>query len=230
MKFSVVIPTWNEGAQIGSALKRLRQVSQSSPLEIILVDGNSTDDTVAQARDWADQVISLPNANRGEQFDAGAHKATGELLFFLRADCQPPDSWQQALEHFWLSASNRKVAATAFAVDYGSGFSMRLAARWSNSRVSLRGAAFGEHGLCTTPEIYKESGGYPHYACLEDMGFCERLQKIGRIVLMPERIWPAARRMRRDGPLMTGMRHLWLRARFSMGTSPDELWKTYGGL
>jgi hypothetical protein len=36
--------------------------------------------------------------------------------------------------------------------------------------------------------------------------------------------------MRRDGPLMTGARHLLLRARFAMGTSPDELAKADGGL
>jgi len=230
MKFSVVIPTWNEGAQIASALKRLRQVSDSSPLEIIVVDGNSSDGTPELARAWADQVIVLPRSNRGEQLDAGAKKATGELLFFLRADCQPPDNWQQALEHFWLSARSRKVAATAFAVDYGSGLSLRLASRWANSRVALRGAALGEHGLCTTPEIYRDSGGYPHYACLEDLAFCERLSRFGSIVLMPERIWPAARSMRRDGVVVSGLRHMLLRARFKLGASPDDLWKTYGGL
>ncbi|MBI3551331.1 MAG: glycosyltransferase [Elusimicrobia bacterium] len=230
MKFTVVIPTWNEDAQISSALKRLRQVSQQSPLEIIVVDGASTDATAAQAREWADQVLVLPRANRGEQLDAGARKASGDLVFFLRADCQPPDNWQQALEHFWLSTHAKKVAATAFTVDYGSGLALRLASRWANSRVSWRGAALGEHGLCTTPEIYRESGGYPHYACLEDLGFSERLAPLGGIVLMPERIWPAARGMRRDGPVKDGLRHLWLRLRFKLGASPDELWKAYGGL
>jgi glycosyltransferase involved in cell wall biosynthesis len=230
VKFSVVMPTWNEGAQIGSALKRLRQISQASPLEIIVVDGGSTDGTAGLAREWADQVISLEQSNRGRQLDEGARKASGDLLFFLRPDCQPPETWQQALEHFWLAAHSRKVAATAFAVDYGSGLSLRLASRWANSRVSLRKTVLSDHGLCMTPEVYRESGGYPHYACLEDIAFSQKLSRLGEIVLMPERIWPAARRMRRDGPINSGLRHLWMRLRFTMGTSPDDLWKSYGGL
>lgn len=230
MKFSVVIPTWNEGAQIVSSLKRLRQISQASPLEIIVVDGGSTDGTAGLAREWADQVISLEQSNRGRQLDEGARKASGDLLFFLRPDCQPPESWQQALEHFWLASHPRKVAATAFAVDYGSALSLRLAARWANSRVAWRGSVLGDHGLCTTPDIYRESGGYPHYACLEDMAFCDKLSRLGEIALLPERIWPAARGMRRDGPFKTGLKHLWMRFRFKLGTSPDELWKSYGGL
>jgi glycosyltransferase involved in cell wall biosynthesis len=230
MKFSVIIPTWNEGAQIGSALKRLRQVSQQSPLEIIVADGNSTDGTAALARDWADQVLSLPRANRGEQLDAAAKKASGDLLFFLRADCAPPDNWQLALEHFWLSTHPRKVAATVFAVDYGAGLSLRLASRWSNASVSWRGWAGGDHGLCTTPELYRDCGGYPPYACLEDVEICRRLSRLGTLTLMPERMWPAARRMRREGPLAVELRDWWMRARFKLGATPDELWKAYGGL
>ena len=230
MKFSVIIPTWNEGAQIASSLKRLRQVSQASPLEVIVVDGKSTDGTPELAREWADQVITLERSNRGEQLDAGARKASGDLLFFLRADCQPPDNWQQALEHFWLARHERKVAATAFAVDYGAGLSWRLAARWANNRVAWRGLALGDHGLCVTPDVYRESGGYPHYACLEDVAFSKKLASLGQIVLMPERIWPAARGMRRDGPVFSGLRQAWLRMRFALGASPDDLLKSYGGL
>ena len=39
MKFSVVIASRNEGPQIASGLKRLRQISSTSPMELIVVDG-----------------------------------------------------------------------------------------------------------------------------------------------------------------------------------------------
>lgn len=227
MKFSVVIATWNEGAQIGSALKRLRQISQQSPMEVIVVDGGSTDDTAAQARAWADQVLELPAPNRGAQLHAGAQKATGELLFFLRPDSQPPGNWQQALEHFWLASHPRKVAASCFTVDYGAARAFRLAARFVNSMAGARGLATGDHGLCTTPELYRDAGGYPAYAYREDLSFCERLRRLGQLVMLPERIWPAARRMRHQGPVRCLAEHAWLELRYKLGSSPDTLWRAY---
>lgn len=230
MKFSVVIATWNESAQISSYLKRLRQISQQSPMEVIVVDGGSDDGTAALAREWADHVVALPQTNRGAQLDTGAKIATGDLLFFLRADAQPPGNWQQALEHFWLATHPKKVAATVFTVDYGTGFSLRLSSNLANAVVEWRGVAYGDHGLATTPEIYKESGGYPPIAYREDVVFCERLARFGTIERLPERIWPAARRLRRAGPVRCALQHSWLALRYKLGASPDDLWRSYCGL
>jgi len=230
VKFSVVIATWNEGSQIASALKRLRQISQSSPLELIVVDGGSSDGTADLAREWADHVIELDKPNRGLQLDAGAKKAAGELLFFLRPDSQPPGNWQQALEHFWLASHPDKIAATAFSIDYGSGLSLRLTSRLTNAAVSVRGSVSGEHGLATTPEIYREAGGFPPLAYREDIVFSERLRRLGRVVLLKERIWPAARRLRRDGPTRALLENAWLNVRFKLGADPEQLWKRDAGL
>ncbi len=228
MKFSVVIATWNEGSQISSYLKRLRQISQQSPMEVIVADGGSDDGTAGLAREWADHVITLPQTNRGAQLDAGAKIATGDLLFFLRADAQPPGNWQQALEHFWLSTHRKKVAASTFTVDYGTGWKLRLSSRVANAAVGW-GVAYGDHGLATTPEIYKESGGYPPIAYREDVEFCKRLARFGRIARHSEVIWPAGRRLRRDGPVRCGVEHAWLALRHKLGSSPDELWRSYAG-
>ena len=229
MKFSVVIAACNEGVQIAQSLKRLRQISPS-PMEIILVDGGSDDRPAAIAREWADQIIEHASPNRGAQLDAGARKASGDLLFFLRPDAQPPGNWQQVLEHFWLANHPKKMAATVFSVDYGAGFTFRLAARLSNARVRVRQVAGGDHGLCTTPEIYRDCGGFPHFAYMEDAVFCQRLRARGEIALLKETVWPAARRMHRSGPLAWGLKHLWLSLRFKLGASPDDLWRSYAGL
>lgn len=199
MKFSVVVAARNEASQIGAALKRLRHISQTSPMELFVVDGASDDGTAVVARDWADEVIESPSPDRGACWNAGAAKATGELLFFLRADAHPPDAWQQVLERFWLSTPVDRVAATAFSVDYGADLPMRLLSAWSNSRVR-GGIATSDHGLCTTPEIFKAAGGFPE-GPLEDYGFSRRLAARGRIALLPERIRPAARRIHADGAL-----------------------------
>lgn len=227
MKFSVIVASRNEGPQIASALKRLRQISKTSPMEIIVADGGSDDGTARVAADWADSVIDLPAPNRGAQWNAGAQKAAGDLLFFLRADAQPPGNWQQALEHFWLTTQVDDVAAAVFSVDYGGGPGLRLLSAWSNARVR-RGVLTADHGICTTPEIYKEVGGFPAYPELEDFEFSLRLAKRGRIQLLPERMHAAARRVRAQGPLAYALRRVWLESRLKLGAKPEDLFHAAG--
>jgi glycosyltransferase involved in cell wall biosynthesis len=212
VKFSVIVAARNESAQIGAALKRLRAISRDSPMEVIVVDGGSDDHTTKAVGEWADQVISLPTPHRAAQWNAGAAKASGDLLFFLPADAHPPDRWQQALEHTWLTTSLEKVAATAFSVDYGVSIPLRILATWSNARVRS-GVATSDHGLCTTPDIFQSLGGFPDVPTLEDHAFCTRLATRGRIVLLPDRIRPASRRIHADGAL-----------RYAVGRVWSELW------
>lgn len=222
MKFSVIVAAHNEGPQIASALKRLRHISQADPLEIILADGDSDDDTVECARNWADEVVVLGNPNRGAQWDAGAKKATGDLLFFLRADVHPPGNWQQALEHFWLLNEGGKYSAAVFSVDYGRELGLRALSAWSNARVRA-GIAAADHGLCTTPEIYRAAGGYPAFAELEDFEFSRRLQAHGKIALLPARVHAAARRLRAQGPLTYALSRVWKETRYQFGATPEAL-------
>jgi glycosyltransferase involved in cell wall biosynthesis len=227
VKFSVIVAAHNEGPQIASSLKRLRQISTKSPMEILVVDGASDDGTARSAADWADSVISFPQANRGAQWNAGVEKATGDLLFFLRADAQPPGNWQAALEHFWLATQVEDVAAVGFSVDYGNGGGLRLLSAWANARVR-RGIITADHGICTTPEIYKSVGGFPAYPELEDFEFSLRLRKRGRLHLLPDRIHAAARRVRAQGPLAYALRRVWLESRLKMGAKPEDLFKAAG--
>lgn len=228
MKFSVVVASRNEGPQIVSGLKRLRAISQTSPIELIVVDGGSDDGTAEAAGDWADSVIAQDAPNRGAQWDAGAKKATGDLLFFLRADAQPPVNWQQALEHFWLTKPDERIAAVAFSVDYGAGFGLRALSAWSNSRVR-RGIVGADHGLCTTPDVYAAAGGYPPFAELEDYEFSRRLSARGRIARLPELTHAAARRMRSQGPFSYLSRRLWVESRYRFGATPESLFAAAPG-
>lgn len=223
MKFSVIIPTFNEGSQIAASLRRLREISKTSPMEVILVDGNSDDNTVGMARDYVDEMIVMDKPNRGAQLHAGAQRAAGDLLLFLHADAQPPGTWQQALEHFWLSPHKGRAAATVFTVDFGSSLGFRLASAASNWSARWRNQPTGEHGFCTTPEIYRESGGFPPYPIMEDVAFAQKIKNLGSVAVLKERIWPAARRMHSVGPLTCMLENSWRRLRYGLGANPEDL-------
>ena len=86
---SVVIPTLNEARNIESLLNALQAQQFEGELQIIVSDGDSQDDTLEIARAHS-QVLAV-QSERGvsRQRNAGAEKATGELIIFMDADDRP---------------------------------------------------------------------------------------------------------------------------------------------
>ncbi|MGH1450598.1 MAG: glycosyltransferase, partial [Pseudomonadaceae bacterium] len=87
---SVVMPVRNEAEGITQVLGSLQALRDQ--LEIIVVDGGSTDATAALAAPLADKVLASP-PGRARQMNAGAAAATGEVLLFLHADTQLPEGF-----------------------------------------------------------------------------------------------------------------------------------------
>ncbi|HEY6299848.1 MAG TPA: glycosyltransferase [Candidatus Binatus sp.] len=87
---SVVVPMLNEAAAIASTLDALRRGAPDA--EIIVVDGGSTDASVAIARPLCDTLI---NASRGRahQMNAGARASHGDILVFVHADTIVPPTF-----------------------------------------------------------------------------------------------------------------------------------------
>ena len=81
---SVIIPCMNEEQSLGMLLAQLSEQKDIS-LEILVVDGGSTDKTTARAAALGATVIHSQRG-RGCQQNVGAAKAAGEHLLFLHAD------------------------------------------------------------------------------------------------------------------------------------------------
>jgi glycosyl transferase family 2 len=83
-KVSVVVPAMNEGQNIGHVLERL----PGGLHEVILVDGNSKDDTVEAARrTYPDiRVTTQSGRGKGDAFRTGFAAVTGNLVVMLDAD------------------------------------------------------------------------------------------------------------------------------------------------
>jgi glycosyltransferase involved in cell wall biosynthesis len=86
---SIIIPTLNEAENIGPLLGYLRRLDPEA--ELIVSDADSSDGTAERGRPLARIVLAPPG--RGVQMNAGARVASGEVLWFVHADCRPhPDS------------------------------------------------------------------------------------------------------------------------------------------
>jgi glycosyltransferase involved in cell wall biosynthesis len=78
---TVVIPTLNEGAQIGQAVAELSWAD-----EVIVVDGGSTDDTVVQAAAAGARIVVLRGQTIAAQRNAGIEIAQNSWILALDAD------------------------------------------------------------------------------------------------------------------------------------------------
>ncbi|MDD4889720.1 MAG: glycosyltransferase family 2 protein, partial [Phycisphaerae bacterium] len=93
---SVVIPVFNESANVFSTVARAREVLDTlgpdRPYELLLVNDGSTDDTLAQAEKCAAansvlRVTGYPvNAGRGKALRTGFAAARGRFVCAIDAD------------------------------------------------------------------------------------------------------------------------------------------------
>jgi hypothetical protein len=83
-RVSVVIPTLNEADNLPHVLPRLPK----GIYEVILVDGHSTDETIAVAQQLIPdvRVVMQPGRGKGDALRAGFAAATGDIIVMLDAD------------------------------------------------------------------------------------------------------------------------------------------------
>jgi glycosyltransferase involved in cell wall biosynthesis len=102
---SVIVPARDAAATIAATLRALG--AQTEEAEVIVVDNGSEDSTaqIARSSPLRPKVLELPRGDGpGQARNAGARAASGGLLAFTDADCEPEPGWV---------AAGRKHAAQA---------------------------------------------------------------------------------------------------------------------
>lgn len=118
MKISIVIPTLNEEGYIARLLESV--VCQTTqPHEVIVVDCGSRDNTAKKVAAFTDKlplVAMCAPRGIGRQRNAGARRASGDVILFLDADVElRPTHLQNAMQEF--TQRNLDLASAHFYVD-----------------------------------------------------------------------------------------------------------------
>lgn len=221
LSISVIIPTLNEEENIESLLKYLKQVDNR--LQLIVVDADSKDKTVTVAQKLSQVVRSSPG--RGVQMNKGANVATGDIFWFLHADCRPHSDSIQAMEQA-LADENVVGGGFEYSLNHP-GFRFRLAEFLSNQKNRLLKWLFGDMGIFVRREIFKQMGGYREIPLMEDMDFSKRLKQFGKIVILSYRMQTSARRWIEEGYILSSLRSWTFQSAWALGVSPFTLAKWY---
>jgi rSAM/selenodomain-associated transferase 2 len=222
-KLSIVMPVLDEAAEIETALAALAPYRRRG-VEVIVVDGGSSDGTAERARVLAARVIAAARG-RALQMNAGAAVATGDVLLFLHADTQLPEN-ADGLVLDGLARSGR--AWGRFDVRFDGGGLLRVIAIMMNWRSRLTGIATGDQSMFMTRAAFDKAGGFPQIALMEDVALSVRLKRFGRPCTLRARVTTSARRWRAHGTLRTVLLMWRLRLRYFLGADPAKLARAYG--
>jgi len=83
VKISLVIPTLNEAESIPKVLSKIPKLAG---LEILVVDGGSSDETVSLALQFGATVVEESRKGYGRACASGVAKAKGEIIVFMDGD------------------------------------------------------------------------------------------------------------------------------------------------
>ncbi len=197
---SIITPVLNEEENIPAFLAHIDDLA--GDIEVIVVDGGSTDGTraalEAAAASFSRRLVVLSSpAGRGVQMNAGARHAAGSVLLFLHVDCRIPRDAPDAIDR---ALAREGVIGGGFRHAFASrDLLLRLTSRIANLLANRTQTFFGDFGIFVEKEAFFRIGGYEPLPYLEDVEFSRSARRHGRLVLIDRTIIASPRRYLQKG-------------------------------
>ena len=235
MSVSIIIPLLNEADNITCLVNHITGLNPP-PLQVILVDGGSNDDSVIIAEtlitDWQEtsamrltidwQLICSPTG-RAQQMNTGASIAAGDILLFLHADTRLPNhavaEVGQAMTRFeWGRFDVRLDSCHPL---------LKIVSTMINQRSRWTRIATGDQAIFIKRSVFEAIGGYADLPLMEDVELCKRLKKTSQPACLTSKVITSARRWQRHGMWRTIFLMWHLRFDYWRGVSAKTLKQRY---
>ena len=222
---SIIIPALDEADAIGATLDAVARVR--GPMEIIVVDGGSTDGTAEIARSRGVRLVTSERG-RGAQMHAGALAARGDTLWFLHADTAPPDEAARLI--FAALESDAALAGGNFNVLFDGRSRAARFLTWLYPKLRRLGLVYGDSAIFVRRGAYERAGGFRPYPVFEDLDFVRRLRRVGRVAHLRATVVTSSRRFEGRNFPRTFARWSFMQTLFWLGVSPHALGRLYASV
>ena len=191
MLVSIIIITLNEEENLELAIESSRNSALLStgkklPIEIIVSDGGSTDNTLEVAEAFADKIVHSQKG-RYMQLNVGAKASRGDILLFLHSDTNLPKG---AIIRIVKIFQDSKVFGGAFKKHWNWSpnitlsnfldFSVKFWQGFGNWLTQLIKEFPGDNAFFITREVFDQLNGFsPMWIC-EDFDLSRRLLKYSK--------------------------------------------------
>lgn len=175
VRVSVIVTVLNEGRSIRRLLDSLLAQTRA-PDEVILVDGGSSDDTVAIVESYADRlplrVLIEPGCNISQGRNRAIAAASGEIIASTDAGVRLVPEWLEELTRPFAWEQPPAVVSGFFLPDPQTLFETALAATILPSHADIDARTFlpSSRSVAFTCQAWQAAGGYPEW-----LDYCEDL-------------------------------------------------------
>lgn len=205
MKISIVIPAYNEEKYIGKTLSSIKELEVNNwEIEILVVDGGSTDKTREIAKSYGAKVIKEPHRGIGFARQEGLLHAKGDIVAFTDADTIVPKDW--LVRHIKALSQPGVVFTYGTFRVYDGGFPyyhhinyLQPHILWLFHHLFGQPIAAGQNHAFWREKALSIGGFDEDIAVMEDIDLAVRMKKIGKVIFLPDLIVYSSGRRSHEG-------------------------------
>ncbi len=223
MLVSVIIPALNEAENIRDCVEAARRDYDRDEVEIIVVDGGSSDGTRELVPD--DVMLLCAPRGRAVQMNQGGVASHGDILVFCHGDSQLPVGWREAvIEYLGKPGVSGGAFQTLMLPERGLALWVRNRLRHSTAWFTM----FGDQAQFMTRAVYERVGGFPEIPLMEDVEMSRGLHREGDLVRVPLRVVTSSRRFLERGYIRQSLLNIRSMVRYLfLGATPEEIAHAY---
>jgi rSAM/selenodomain-associated transferase 2 len=223
MQISIIIPTYNEASVIKETIGILRKCAENHAIEIIVADGESSDNTQKIVREIDAKLLSCPERGRAAQMNYAANQANGTILYFLHADTHPPEQFDEIIYDAVNDGYDAGCFQLAFDNNHGGlqFYSLFTRQNWNIFR-------FGDQSLFVKRSVFKDLQGFRNeYFLMEDQEFVQRINRSYSFKLLNETVTTSSRKYGRNGVFRLQLIYTLIFCFYYLGISQNTLRTVY---
>ncbi|MBX7458307.1 glycosyltransferase [Qipengyuania sp. 1NDH17] len=211
MSVTLLVPVLDEEKALPELVDALTKLDPA-PEEILLVDGGSSDASVAIAETAGWRLLQCEKG-RARQINFGVEQAQGGLVCVVHADTLPPSDMVQVIEE---TLADPRIALASFTPVIRGPEKTRWGTtlhNWAKTwyaplitrpHLFVRGVRllFGDHAMFFRRADFLKIGGCtPGDAVMEEADLCVKFARLGKVKIVPRRVYTSDRRIAAWGPL-----------------------------
>ncbi|MEO6488816.1 MAG: TIGR04283 family arsenosugar biosynthesis glycosyltransferase [Ferruginibacter sp.] len=220
---SVIIPTYNEETFIGWLVHYLQTYGGDYIAEIIVSDGGSRDETILLAEKAGAIAITSPLKSRAAQMNFAASKATGNILYFIHADCIPPVTFATDIIYavkagYGVGRYRTKFISNAFLLKVNAFF----------TRFDLFICYGGDQTLFLTSKLFTQLKGFDvSKVIMEDYDITSRAKEQSPYKIFSKAVLVSARKYKLGGWLQVQLANFTAVRSYKKGLPSEQIASTY---